>query len=116
MKPTPTAPVIVAPSNLLSDFARLEDEAVDMKRFVTDCLHVDCMDGNLVPNLIIGACVVSLLRQHTNMYLDFHLLVKDPGQWVDSFAKAGDSGFTFNLESYCTDVYDKKDFYRTRAR
>ena len=52
-----------------------------------------------MPNLTLGAPIVRSLRKHTDAYLDCHLMVTDPGQWVDDFAAAGASGFTFHLEA-----------------
>lgn len=58
------------------------------------------MDGHFVPNITFGPGVVASLRKHVpNTYLDCHLMVTDPGKWVDVYADAGASGFTFHLES-----------------
>jgi pentose-5-phosphate-3-epimerase len=56
------------------------------------------MDGHFVPNITFGAPMVAALRKHTSAYLDCHLMVSEPWKWVDAFAAAGASGFTFHLE------------------
>ena len=80
----------VAPSILAADFANL---AADVARVapVADLLHVDCMDGHYVPNLTIGPPVVKSLRKHTDLFLDCHLMVDNPGVLLDvSFDQKGD--------------------------
>lgn len=56
-------------------------------------------DGHFVPNLTLGAPVIAALRKHTRCFLDCHLMVTHPEQWVDDFAKAGADGFTFHVEA-----------------
>jgi ribulose-phosphate 3-epimerase len=87
----------VAPSILAADFAHL---AADIGRVadVADLLHVDIMDGHYVPNLSIGPPVVKALRKYTDLFLDVHLMVDNPGVLLDGFADAGADGCTVHIE------------------
>jgi ribulose-phosphate 3-epimerase len=87
----------IAPSILSADFAVLAAE-VERVRPQADLLHVDVMDGHFVPNLTIGAPVVKSLRPHTDLYLDCHLMIDNPGDLLDDFAKAGADSCTVHVE------------------
>jgi len=78
----------LAPSILSADFARLGAD-VEAVSGVADLLHVDVMDGHFVPNLTIGPPVVKSLRKHTDLFLDCHLMVDNPGVLLADFADAG---------------------------
>ncbi|KAF8104100.1 hypothetical protein N665_0179s0009 [Sinapis alba] len=98
----------IAPSMLSSDFANLAAEAKRMIDLGADWLHMDIMilgcitqcysSRHFVPNLTIGAPVIQSLRKHTNAYLDCHLMVTNPMDYVEEMGKAGASGFTFHVE------------------
>jgi ribulose-phosphate 3-epimerase len=78
----------LAPSILSADFAELGAE-VERISEVADLLHVDVMDGHFVPNLTIGPPVVKSLRARTELFLDCHLMVDNPGVLLEEFADAG---------------------------
>jgi ribulose-phosphate 3-epimerase len=94
--------VRIAPSLLSADFGNLA-EAVGEVAGVTDWLHVDIMDAHFVPNLTIGPPVVASLRRHSNAFFDCHLMMTDPGRYLEAFRTAGASSVTVHAEVGGTD-------------
>jgi ribulose-phosphate 3-epimerase len=87
----------IAPSILSADFAELAAEVARV-RAEADLLHVDVMDGHFVPNLTIGPPVVEALRRRTDLFLDTHLMVDNPGDLLEAFAKAGSDRCIVHIE------------------
>jgi ribulose-phosphate 3-epimerase len=94
--------VIVAPSILSADFARLGDDVQAVDKAGADWIHVDVMDGRFVPNLTIGPIVVAALRKVTKKPLDVHLMMVEPERYLDQFAEAGADHLSVHCEAGST--------------
>src|ERR671928_477596 len=91
--------VVIAPSILSADFARLGDEVRAIDEAGADWIHIDVMDGHFVPNLTIGPGVVKALRPHTQRPFDVHLMISPVDQFLDAFAEAGADVITVHPEA-----------------
>lgn len=89
----------IAPSILSADLARLGEHVARVLAAGADWLHVDVMDGRFVPNLTFGAGMIETLRRLTDKPIDVHLMVVEPERYIEPFASAGASVFTFHPEA-----------------
>lgn len=79
----------LAPSILSADFSNLLEDVKKVENAGCEYLHIDVMDGHFVPNITIGPLVVESLRKHSNMVFDTHLMIENPDNYIEAFAKAG---------------------------
>ena len=89
----------IAPSILYADFWKLGEDVKKKKKGGADVVHVDVMDGHFVPNITIGPLIVKALKGRTSLPIDVHLMIKNPGLYLEDFIKAGADYLTVHYEA-----------------
>lgn len=91
--------VKIAPSILSADFSKLGEEVKEVEKAGAELIHIDVMDGHFVPNITMGPIVVEALRPVTTLPLDVHLMIENPDNYIEQFAKAGADYITVHVEA-----------------
>ena len=89
----------IAPSILAANFAKLGEEVKEVEKAGAQLIHIDVMDGHFVPNISFGSIVLDAIRPLTDLPLDVHLMIENPDQYIEQFAKAGADYITVHVEA-----------------
>lgn len=91
--------LLIAPSILAADFARLGEEVAALEKAGADWVHLDVMDGHFVPNISFGPAVIRALRKHSSLPFDVHLMIEPCDPFLEAFAEAGADHITVHAEA-----------------
>src|SRR5689334_17481971 len=95
----PKWPVVVLPSIMAADIGRLAEEVKRLETAGAEGIHIDVMDAHFVPNLAFSPQTVSAIRRSTNLFLEVHLMMYNPYDYIETFVKAGAQRVIFHFEA-----------------
>jgi len=104
--------MILSPSMLSSDFANMQAELEALEAAGLEWVHLDVMDGSFVPNITFGPPIIKAMRKRSNLFFDCHLMIDDPGRYIEEFASAGadlicvHAEACAHLERVCAQIVD----------
>lgn len=103
--------ILIIPSILACDFTKLGEEAKRAEEALSDRLHIDVMDGHFVPNLSMGPQIVAAINRSTDLFLDVHLMMYNPFEYIEPFVRAGADLISFHIEA-TEDVMETIDYIK----